>query len=115
MEPRISLTSIDGEQLADVKQYRRIIGHLLYRNLTSPDITFATHKLSQFVSQPRSSHLKAAYHVLRYLNTTPGQGLFFPAFSPIQLRVFSDADWAACADTRKSVTGFCIFSRGCLV
>lgn len=115
MEPQVPLTLNYDEPLDDVKQYQRIIGRLLCLNLTRPNITFVTHKLSQFVSQPRTAHLKAAHQVLRYLKSNPGQGLFFPTSSPIQLRAFSDSDWASCADTRKSVTGFCIFLGNALV
>lgn len=39
----------------------------------------------------------------------PGRGLLFPADSPLHLRAFSYVDWAACVDSRKSVTGFCVF------
>lgn len=89
MEPRLKLTLTDGEPLPDAKQYRRIIGRLLYLNLTRPDITFATHKLSQFVSQPRT-HLHAAYHVLRYLKTNPANVYSFQLllrfiFEPFQM------------------------------
>lgn len=100
MEPRIQLNATDGEPLTDITHYRRLIGRLLYLTLSRPDITFVVHKLSQFLSQPRIPHLNAVYHILRYLKSTPGQGIFFSASSSIQIRAFSDADWAACVDTK---------------
>lgn len=109
------LTITDGDPLEDVTQYRRLVGRLLYLTLSRPDIMFAVHKLSQYVSQPRTTHLKAAHHLLRYIKSTPGQGIFFPTNSTCQLRAFSDSDWAACVDTRKSVTGFCIFLGEALI
>ncbi|XP_022873600.1 uncharacterized protein LOC111392479 [Olea europaea var. sylvestris] len=121
MDPKVILSSLDGELLSDASQYRRLIGRLIYLTLTRLDITFAVHKLSQFMSQPRLPHLKAVHHLLRYLKGSPGQGLFFSSNSLsgsdslIKLQAFSDADWGSCVDTRKSTTGFCIFIGGSLV
>lgn len=91
------------------------MGRLLYLTFSRSDISFAVHKLSQFVSQPRTTHLQAAHHLLRYIKGKPGQGLFFSASSHLQLKAFCDADWAACVDSRKSVKEFCIFLGHSLV
>ncbi|XP_052202137.1 retrovirus-related Pol polyprotein from transposon RE1 isoform X2 [Diospyros lotus] len=109
MLPNTRLCSFEGDLLPDPSVYRRLIGRLLYLTVSRPDITFTIHKLSQFISQPRQPHLDAAHHLLRYLKTAPGQGLFFSANSSLQLRAFSDADWGSCLDSRQSTTGFCIF------
>lgn len=92
MDTRTPLSASDGEFLTDVSQYRRLIGRLLYLNLSRPDITYAVHKLSQYIAQPRTSHLAAAHHLLKYLKAAPGQGIFFSASSSINLRAFCDAD-----------------------
>ncbi|XP_031093250.1 uncharacterized protein LOC115997965 [Ipomoea triloba] len=113
--PSHKLSRNEGEPLADNTQYRRIIGRLLYLTITRPDISFATQQLSQFLDNPTHLHLQAAHRVLRYIKAAPGQGLFFPSSSDLQLKAFSDSDWGACVDTRKSVTGFCIFLGNALV
>ncbi|XP_024028503.1 uncharacterized protein LOC112093728 [Morus notabilis] len=115
MNPRVQLSATSGDVLSDVSQYCRLIGRLLYLNLSRPDITFAVHKLSQFLAQPRSSHLQAAHYRLCYLKSSPGQGLFFSSSSALQLRAFFDADWGSCPDSRRSVIGYCVFLGDSLV
>ncbi|XP_019150225.1 PREDICTED: uncharacterized protein LOC109147043 [Ipomoea nil] len=82
---------------------------------TRPDITYAIHHLSQFVSALTDMHMVAAHRVLRYIKGSPGKGLFYPAATAPSLKAFSDSDWASCPETRKSVTGFCIFLGNSLV
>ncbi|MCI15401.1 copia protein [Trifolium medium] len=64
---------------------------------------------------PSTSHYQAAIHLLRYLKGSPALGLFYPASSTIQLKAFSDSDWATCPTSRKSITGFCIFLGDSLI
>ncbi|XP_068666717.1 uncharacterized mitochondrial protein AtMg00810-like [Aristolochia californica] len=115
MDPKLHLTATDGDLLSDITHYRRLVGKLLYLTLSHFDITFAVHKLTQFVAQPRLPHLQAVHHLLRYLKTSPGQGLLFSSTSSLQVRVYSDADWGSCLDSRRSTTGFCIFIGDSLV
>ncbi|KAL0285670.1 UNVERIFIED_CONTAM: putative mitochondrial protein [Sesamum angustifolium] len=46
---------------------------------------------------------------LGYLKGNPSKGIFLPASNHFQLKAFCDADWACYADTRRSLSGFCIF------
>jgi hypothetical protein len=46
---------------------------------------------------------------MRCLKNNPGQALFFSRDSQMQLMGYSDADWAGCVDTRKSISGYCFF------
>ena len=109
MNPRVSLNSDKGVLLDDVTHYRSLIGRLLYLTISRPDITFSVNALSQFLQAPRDLHLQAVHHLLRYIKGSPGQGLLFPAKSSTQIRGFSDADWGGCLDTRRSVSGYCVF------
>ncbi|KAK2459095.1 putative mitochondrial protein [Trifolium repens] len=108
-DPSIKLYNDTSPPFEDVSAYRRLVGRLLYLNTTRPDITFITQQLSQFLSSPTHTHYTAALRVLRYLKGCPGRGLFFARSSSLHLQGFSDADWAGCKDSRRSISGQCFF------
>ncbi|GJU69084.1 RNA-directed DNA polymerase, eukaryota [Tanacetum coccineum] len=52
--------SIDkGTPLTDVGIYRRLVGRLLYLIMTRPDISYVVQHLSQFVVEPKDTHMQA--------------------------------------------------------
>jgi hypothetical protein len=114
-DPCTKLHVDQGELLENLTAYRRLIGRLLYLTNTHPDIGFSVQHLSQFVSHPRQPHLQAAMRVLRYLKAAPGLGLFYSTENTQKIQAFADSDWATCASTRCSVTGFCVFHDKSLV
>lgn len=111
----VRFCSSEGTLLADPQRYRRLIGRLLYLGFTRPDISFATQQLSQYVQAPRDSHWEAVIHILKYLKRCPSLGLFFPSKNSLVLRAFCDADWESRVDTRRCLTGYCIYLGGALV
>uniref|UniRef100_A0A3Q7FKL7 Reverse transcriptase Ty1/copia-type domain-containing protein n=1 Tax=Solanum lycopersicum TaxID=4081 RepID=A0A3Q7FKL7_SOLLC len=98
----------DDPQLIDKHVYQRLVGKLLYVAVTRPDISYAVQTLSQFMHDPKQSHLEGALHVVRYLKGRPGLGILLSSKRDCTLRGFCDSDWASCAVTRKSVTGYCM-------
>ncbi|WVZ97460.1 LOW QUALITY PROTEIN: hypothetical protein U9M48_042997 [Paspalum notatum var. saurae] len=88
----------DGEAV-DQKDFRGMIGSLLYLTATKPDI--------QFAASPRTSHRQAVKRIFRYLKFTPELGLWYSSGSSLSLRGFSDADHGGCRIDRKSTSGTC--------
>ncbi|GAU20755.1 hypothetical protein TSUD_239490 [Trifolium subterraneum] len=109
MQPQLQLQKSSGHPIFDPTTYRRLIGRLLYLTHSRPEISYVVSKLSQFLDSPTVAHMLVGLHVLKYLKTNPGQGLFFRSSSPLLLKGYYDSDWGACPDTRRSTTGFCFF------
>jgi hypothetical protein len=62
---------------ADKGQYQRLVGKLIYLAHTRPDIAYAVSVMSQFMHNPKDSHLQAVYRLLRYLKSTPRKGILY--------------------------------------
>nr|GEX12759.1 hypothetical protein [Tanacetum cinerariifolium] len=101
-EQGTKLDNGEEEARVDATQYRRLVGRLLYLQATRPDVTYAVNVLSQFISDPRQSHLEVAKRVLRYLKGTPGHGILLPHEGPTTLTGYCDSDWLGCPFTRWS-------------
>lgn len=105
----VKLSKSDGSPAVDNTTYRQLLVKLLYLTHTRLDITFAVQQLLQFLEALTGCHMQAAHRVLQYLKNAPGQGLFYPGQNSLQLKGFSDSYWGTCADSRKSITGYCVF------
>ena len=65
----------------DTTMYCQMIGSLMYLTNTRPDIRLAVNTLTQYLTDPRSVHLTATKHILRYLKGTIDYGLKYDAKS----------------------------------
>ncbi|KAL0431208.1 UNVERIFIED_CONTAM: Retrovirus-related Pol polyprotein from transposon RE2 [Sesamum radiatum] len=111
----LKLTADCRALLVNPNSYRRLVGRLLYLAFTRPDISHSVQQLRQYLSKPCEEHWTTALHILRYLKGTPTRGLFFPSNSNFELTAYCGVDWASCLDSRRSLTGFCIFLGGVIV
>jgi hypothetical protein len=104
----------DGKPV-DQKEYRSMIGSLLYLTATRPDIQFSVCLCAHFQASPRTSHRQVVKRIFRYFRYTPELGLWYSASSSLSLLGFSDADFAGCRVDRKSTSGTCQFLGSLLV
>lgn len=92
------------------RPYRHLLGSLLWCAICSrPDICFAVGYLSRFMENYSEQHWQAGLKVLRYLQGTADLSIRYSgaAAPPLAetLQIYSDADFAACKITRRSVSG----------
>jgi hypothetical protein len=64
---------------------------------------------------PQEPHLTVMKCKLRYLQGTPDYGLLLRRSSYSDLIVYTDADWAGCLNTHRSMSGYAVFLRDNLV
>jgi hypothetical protein len=116
--PMSTTTMLDADEdreAMDQKEYRSMIGSLLYLTATRPDIQFSVCLCTHFQASPRTSHRQAVKRIFRYLRYTLELGLWYSASSSLLLLGFSDADFAGCRVDRKSTSGTCQFLGSSLV
>ena len=89
--------------------YQCLVGRLIYLTNTRPDLTFVVSVVNQFMHAPRTAHMDAVFHILRYLKTCPSLDLFFSSGVQSGLSCFTDADYAGSETDRRSTSGFCTF------
>jgi hypothetical protein len=96
--------------------YRSLVGALLYAaNTTRLDIAHGVGVLSRYVASPAQHHLKAAFHILRYLKGTPNLGLTFSSSTQSinqSIVAYTDASWGNDMGDRKSTTGTVVKFNG---
>ncbi|KAJ0910565.1 putative RNA-directed DNA polymerase [Helianthus annuus] len=105
----------DNQGLLDVSVYQKLVGKLIYLSHTRPNIAYSVHYLSQYMHSPTNAHFKIALRLLRYLKGSSGNGILFKKGAPLDRKAFADSDWGKCVNSRKYVTGFCIFLGNSLI
>ncbi|WVZ52471.1 hypothetical protein U9M48_003525 [Paspalum notatum var. saurae] len=98
--------NMDGEAV-DQKEFRGMIGSLLYLTATRSDIQFTVCLCARYQASPRISHCQAVKCIFRYLKFIPELGLWYSSGSSLSLRGFLDADHADYRIDRKSTSGTC--------
>nr|GFA21727.1 hypothetical protein [Tanacetum cinerariifolium] len=89
--------------LVDATKYRSMIGALMYLTSTRPDIVHATCVCARYQAYPAKKYLKEVKRIFRYLRGTVNMGIWYTKDPGFKLTGFSDADYAGCKDTFKSI------------
>ncbi|KAJ9544189.1 hypothetical protein OSB04_023896 [Centaurea solstitialis] len=99
----------------DLRNYRSMVGSLIYLTASRPDIMFATCVCARYQAKPKESHLAAVKRIFRYLKGTPYYGIWYPKGLGFELQAYTDADYGGCNMDRKSTSGHLQFLGNKLV
>ena len=104
-------TSSDCDELFDenqASQYRAITARCNYIVPDRADLAYSVKELARHMSKPTRGDWVRLKRVARYLLGRPRMQQIYPwQNSQNILKVYTDADWAGCRETRKSTTGGC--------
>jgi hypothetical protein len=107
MSTATSLGLDENGEAVDQREYRSMIGSLLYLTLTRPDIQFTVGLCACFHASSHSSHRMTVQRIFRYLKHTPEFRIWYSTSSPLDLVGFSDADFAGCGIEQKTTSDTC--------
>lgn len=86
--------------------FNKIIGELQHlANNTRPDINFAVNHLARFLQNPSDEHIQGAKHIWRYINGTKSKGILLGKVKTLEMKAYSDSDFAGDPSTTRSCSG----------
>lgn len=115
VESNLKIDCCEKEARVDGTQFRQLINCLRFVCNSRPEIIYGVGLISQFMSDPRQSHMTAAKRVLRYLKRTLDFEVLFPiqvGRNDLQLVAYSDSNWCGDKVERKSTMGYIFLLSG---
>jgi hypothetical protein len=70
MQTSCRLSKDDDSKSKDQRQYKSMIGNLLYVVASRPDVVHAVGQVARFQAAPKESHVLAIKRIFRYLKGT---------------------------------------------
>lgn len=89
----------------DSTLYGSMIGILLYRTASRPDICFSVDVCARFQTNPMEYHLIVVKFIIKFVNPNNNFGILFDKDRNDVLAENSNADWATNANDRNSNSG----------
>jgi hypothetical protein len=115
MQTSCKLRKDDDSKSIDQRQYRSMIGILLYVTSSRPYVMQVVGQVVRFQAAPKESHVLEVKRIFRYLNGTKEIGLWYPKGKDISLISYTDANWAGFIYDRRSTSGAVFYLGECLV
>ncbi|GBP85891.1 Retrovirus-related Pol polyprotein from transposon TNT 1-94 [Eumeta japonica] len=93
--------------------YKEAVGSLMHLAIVSrPDIMFGVSLVSRYLNCYDSTHWAVVKKILKYLKETKEMGILYSKVKNNTVEGYSDSDYAADSDTRRSTTG-CVYQECC--
>lgn len=105
-------TSMEKAEM-DKIPFASAVGSLMYAQVcTRPDLAYIVSVLGRYQSNPGTVHWTIAKRVMRYLQKTKDYMLTYRRTDHLEIEGYSDADFAGCSDSRKSMSGYVFMLAG---
>ncbi|XP_070036103.1 uncharacterized mitochondrial protein AtMg00810-like [Nicotiana tomentosiformis] len=109
VEEKLKLVRDGTGDFVDATYFRKLLGSLRYLTSTRPDITYGVGLISRFMETLRQFHLQEAKRILRYIQGTQTDGIFYAKTNDSSLVGFTDSDWVGDTIQRKSTSGHAFY------
>ncbi|XP_071644539.1 uncharacterized protein [Temnothorax longispinosus] len=87
--------------------YREAVGMLMFAACVSrPDVMYAVSVVSRYSADPGQAHWTAVKKIICYLRDTVEYNIVYDGSNAEGLKIYSDSDYAADPDTRRSRSGY---------
>jgi hypothetical protein len=96
MRTAMTLDPDENGEAIDEREYRSMIGSLLYLTVTRSDIQFSVCLCARFQASPCSSHRTVVQRIFKYLKYTLEFGIWYSTSFSFDLVGFSDANFMGC-------------------
>lgn len=73
---------------------------------TRPDLAYAVALHRRFNSRPSQDNMDGLNHIMSFIRGTPNNGLTYKKGGDLTMRMYVNADYNNCPDTRRSTTGY---------
>jgi hypothetical protein len=94
MQTSCKLSKDDDSKSTYQRQYRSMIGSLLYVKTSKPDVMQAVGQVARFQVAP----VLSVKRIFKYLKGTEEFGLWYPKGKDLSLIAYTDVDWEGCID-----------------
>ncbi|XP_048447021.1 uncharacterized mitochondrial protein AtMg00810-like [Pyrus x bretschneideri] len=108
-KPNNQVLNTEGILLLDPTQYQSLVRALQYLTFTRPDIAFAVNTVCKYMNSPTYVHFGMVKRILQFLQRTLNCGLTHASGTSMTMNVFSDSNWAADLNTRRSIAGYVVY------